>query len=84
MRKLKVIKGLKPLQTAIKMQAFRFGGFYGIGKRRFFSLSTHMKVSQNDEIVHKSPAIECLVPPLHMSIKDYISTSNLAAAVPCL
>lgn len=84
MKKLKVIKGWKSLQTAIKMQTFGFGGFYGIGKRSCFSLSAQMQVSQNDEIVHKSPVIECLVPPLHTSIKDYISAPKLAAAVPSL
>lgn len=83
MKKLKVIKGWKSQQTAIKMQTLIVGGFYGIGKRSFVSLS-NTQASQNGEIVHKSPVIECLVPPLHMSIKDHTSARSLAAAVPCL
>lgn len=47
-------------------------------------LSKYVQVSQNDEIVHKSPVTECLMASLHVSIKDPISTPEVAAAVPCL
>lgn len=66
----------------MKMQTLGF--FHGIGKTSFVSLSKYVQVSQNDEVVHKSPVIECLMAPLHVSIKDSINTSNPAAAVPCL
>lgn len=55
----------------------------GLEKGALF-LSKYVQVSQNDEIVHKSPVIECLMASLHVSIKDPISTPEVAAAVPCL
>lgn len=65
------------------MKTQMLGVFHGIGKRSFVSLSKYVQVSQNDEIVHKSPVIECLMASLHVSIKDPISTPEVAAAVPC-
>lgn len=44
--------------------------FHGIGKWSFVSLSVYVQVSQSDEIVHKSPVIQRLVAPLHVSVKD--------------